>query len=112
VVETFTVVGDERTGLWTWQHPVSGRPGDSDDRLEVVGINPDTGATRVVKTFVASPFPAQQSGLQPGQAVVAQDSLLLLSPPFRVGGWLGYDRLVKLPLKALSGHSLFRPYRS
>jgi len=100
-LDTFTVVGDEADGLWTmrWQHQETDRPGAM-DRMQVVRIDPNTGATRVTRTLSVIPFPASQSGgLQPDQAVVTHDSLLLLSPPFNFGGWFGFDSLVKLPLK-------------
>jgi hypothetical protein len=97
-----TVIGDESNGLWTmqWTHlPTGVSPTPSPQ--EIVVINPDTGAERVVATLPALVVPrtAEYSGLVQGQAVVLDGSLYLLEPPFEQDGYLGYSTLVKVRLR-------------
>ncbi len=58
-----------------------------------MGINPDTGAERVVATLppLVVPLTAEFSGLVQGQAVVLGGSLYLLEPPYQQNGYLGYS---------------------
>jgi len=96
-----TVIGDESDGLWTmqWTHlPTGVSPTRSPQ--EIVGINPDTGAERVVATLPALvvPLTGEYSGLVQGQAVVLDGSLYLLEPPFEFNGYLGYSTLVRVRL--------------
>ena len=97
-----TVIGDESDGLWTmlWQWPPTALPPTSPRPQEIVHINPDTGAERVVATLPPLTIPIGQGeyGLLPGQAAVLGESMYLLEPPFRVNGYLGYSILVRVPL--------------
>lgn len=97
------VVGDEADGLWTmqWAHPPTGAT-PTLSRQEIVGINPDTGAERVVTDLPALivPLSGEYSGLVQGQATVLDGSLYLLEPPFAQSERdLGYRTLrrVRLP---------------
>jgi hypothetical protein len=97
-----TVIGDESDGLWTmqWTHlPTGVSPTPSPQ--EIVGINPDTGAERVVATLPALvvPLTDEYSGLVQGQAAVLDGFLYLLEPPFVQNGYLGYSTLVRVRLR-------------
>jgi hypothetical protein len=98
-----TVIGDESDGLWTmlWQWPPTALPPTSPRPQEIVHINPDTGAERVVATLPPLTIPIGQGeyGLLPGQAAVLGESMYLLEPPFRMNGYLGYSTLVRVPLR-------------
>jgi hypothetical protein len=97
-----TVIGDESDGLWTmqWTHlPTGVSPTPSPQ--EIVGINPDTGAEKVVATLPALvvPLTGEYSGLVQGQAAVLDGSLYILEPPFEYSGYLGYSTLVRVRLR-------------
>jgi hypothetical protein len=96
-----TVVGDESDGLWTmqWAHRPTG-VSSTPSPQEIVGINPDTGAERVVATLPALvvPLTGEYSGLVQGQAAVLDGSLYLLEPPYQDDGYLGYSSLVRVRL--------------
>ena len=99
--EPNTVVGNGTVGLWTmqWTHiPTGDSPTPSPQ--EIVGINPDTGAERVVATLPARAVPLTEelSGLVDGQAVVLDGALFLLEPPYRLNGYQGYSFLVRVSL--------------
>jgi hypothetical protein len=97
-----TVIGDEADGLWTmqWAHlPTGLSPTPSPQ--EIVGINPDTGAERVVATLppLVVPLSGEYAGLVQGQATVFQGSLYLLEPPFAQSEQdLGYSTLIRVKL--------------
>ncbi len=95
----FTVVGGA-PDLWTaeWSPtPLGWTPGESNS-LEVVRLDPDSGAIAPVATLPATPVSAESvaQGMAPGQAVPFDGSLFLLQPPFRQGGYLGFSTLVRL----------------
>jgi hypothetical protein len=97
-----TVIGDESDGLWTmqWTHLPTG-VSSTPSPQEIVGINPDTGAERVVATLPALvvPLSGEYSGLVQGQAAVLDGSLYLLEPPFVESERdLGYKSLVRVRL--------------
>ncbi len=99
--DPFTVIGDESDGLWTmqWTHPSTGAS-STRSPPEIVGIDPDTGAEKVVATLpplVVSPT-GEGQGLVEGQAAVLDGSLYLLEPPFELRGYLGYKTLVRVKL--------------
>jgi hypothetical protein len=97
-----TVIGDESDGLWTmqWTHlptVASSTPSPQ----EIVSINPDTGAERVVATLPALvvPLSGEYSELVQGQAAVLDGSLYLLEPPYAESERdLGYKSLVRVRL--------------
>ena len=95
-----TVTGDEEQGLWTmqWTNPPLRGPGSSPQ--EIVSINPDTGAERVVADLPIRSVPEGMGfgGLVQGQAVVFDGALYLLEPPFEQEGYLGYSSLMKVTL--------------
>lgn len=94
--DPFIVVGDASDGLWTmqWTHPPTGVSSTTRSPQEIVGINPDTGAEKVVATL--PPLVVEGQGLLQGQAAVLDGSLYLLEPPFELRGYLGYSTLVKV----------------
>ena len=96
-----TVIGDESVGLWTmqWTHPPTGASPSASPQ-EIVGINPDTGAERVVATLppLIVPDTGAGEGLLQGEAAVLDGSLYLLEPPFQRYGYLGYSTLVRVRL--------------
>jgi hypothetical protein len=96
-----TVIGDESDGLWTmqWAHPPTGVPSTPSPQ-EIVGINPDTGAERVVATLPALvvPLSGEYGGMVQGQAAILDGFLYLLEPPFAQNGYLGYSALVRVRL--------------
>ena len=97
-----TVIGDESDGLWTmqWTRPPTG-VSSTPSPQEIVGIDPDTGAERIVATLPARvvPLSAEYAGLVQGQAAVLDGSLYLLEPPFAQSERdLGYNTLVRVRL--------------
>jgi hypothetical protein len=96
-----TVIGDESEGLWTmqWTNPPIGNS-STPSTQEIVGINPDTGAEKVVATLPphAVPLGGAGEGLVQGQAAVLDGSLYILEPPFKVRGYIGYSTLVRVRL--------------
>jgi len=100
--DPFTVVGDESDGLWTmqWTHPPTGISPTASPQ-EIVSIDPDTGAERVVATLptLVVPLSGEYSGLVEGQAAVLDGTLYLLDPPFAQSEQdLGYSTLVRVKL--------------
>ena len=95
------VVGDAAHGLFTmqWVPPAGiGAPSVSPRPQEIIRIDPDTGAERVVARLPAVAPTLASMGLATGQAAYFAGSLYLLEPPFRQGGYLGYSRLLRVPL--------------
>ncbi len=99
--DPLTVIGDESDGLWTmqWTRPPTG-VSSTPSPQEIVGIDPDTGAEKVVATLPAGVVHLSEEGqgLVQGQAAVLDGSLYLLEPPFELRGYLGYSTLVKVTL--------------
>jgi len=95
------VVGDATHGLFTmqWVPPAGiGPPTVSPRAQEIVRIDPGTCAERVVVRLPAVAPTLASGGLDAGQAAYLGGSLYLLEPPFRQGGYLGYSRLLRVPL--------------
>ena len=95
------VVGDAAHGLFTmqWVPPAGiGAPSVAPRRQEIIRIDPDSGAERVIARLPAVAPTLESMGLVAGQAAYLDGSLYLLEPPFRQGGYLGYSRLLRVPL--------------
>ncbi|HEY1737964.1 MAG TPA: hypothetical protein VGI86_04605, partial [Acidimicrobiia bacterium] len=103
-IEPNTVIGNETDGLWTmqWVPP----PSATLERAfqlpqEIVRIDPDTGAERVVARLPETAFSNESdesNGLVAGQAVYFRGTLYLLEPPFQQNGYLGYSKLIRIPV--------------
>jgi hypothetical protein len=95
-----TVIGDEEQGLWTMQWTNLPLHGTAPSPQEIVYIDPDTGAERVVADLPTRtvPLTMEYEGLTPGQAVVFEGSLYLLEPPSAQNEYLNDSSLVKITL--------------
>ncbi len=92
------VLGNEADGLWTVvPYPALGTRLTSGPYPEdVVRIDPDSGAEKVVATLPRMVLPSDDAGLTTGQAAYFEGSLFVLEPPFRANGYLGYGKLIRV----------------
>jgi hypothetical protein len=100
---TSTVVGGESDGLWAAvPYPPLGdtTSAGANKELDVLRIDPDTGAATVEAKLPPLPELAAQTGASPGSIALFDGACFVLEPPFQQGGYLGYSSLARItPLK-------------
>jgi hypothetical protein len=93
------VVGSESDGLWTAvpSPPFGVRLSPNDNkRQDIVHIDPDTGDEQVTTTISPIDNIDAEVGILGGRAAYVDGYFLLLQPPFRADGYLGFDHLVRV----------------